>query len=80
MLKLLILLGSAITFIVVAMRTSRGQQSIAAADASGACIACGSPLVERSDDIARCKSCGYEGRADGGGKLDPEDIAEIFKK
>jgi ribosomal protein L37AE/L43A len=46
--------------------------------AEPACVACGSSDVERREGVAKCRRCGYEGRADGGGRLSSRDLGDMF--
>ena len=41
------------------------------------CVACGSHELETRDAEVRCRSCGYVGRADGGGTLSVAELQAI---
>lgn len=47
-------------------------------DSDDACVACGSTDVVIAADRRLCLSCGYEGRADGGGDLTREELSSLY--
>lgn len=70
-------LGTALSFVVSRARKARALQRISATSAT-ACIVCGSEDVARDASTARCRACGYEGRADGGGEFSGSDTHGLF--
>jgi hypothetical protein len=47
---------------------------------SNGCVACGSSQVTVTADTRTCGACGYEGRRDGGGGVDPSELAGLHGK
>lgn len=54
------------------------KQRAAKLEASGGCVACGSSKAIVRGVARTCMDCGYEGAADGGGKLHANDIDNMY--
>lgn len=65
------------SFLVSRVRKQGAMRRVAKASES-ACIVCGSEDVVRDAETARCRACGYVGRADGGGALSASDALGLY--
>jgi hypothetical protein len=54
------------------------KRRLANLERTGGCVSCGSHNLVVQDHVRTCMDCGYQGRADGGGKLDPSAIDSIY--
>jgi hypothetical protein len=67
--KGLVLLGVAAG---LAIMKWRARARLDALEQSGGCVSCSSTNVVMQGGIRFCQDCGYQGRADGGGKIGAE--------
>lgn len=72
--------GALLMFVAVWVLRERARARAQAQETEGACINCLSTDVERDEKRARCRACGFEFSADGGGALTPEQVGSMFER
>lgn len=75
--KVLSVVAVAVGLVIVRVLARRRIDKM---EASRACLSCESADVVEQAGIRTCMACGYQGRADGGGKIDHQVIDEIYEK
>jgi hypothetical protein len=75
--KVLSVVAVAVGLVIVRVLARRRIDKM---EATRACLSCESTDVVEQAGMRTCMACGYQGRADGGGKIDHQVIDEMYEK
>ena len=71
-------LVKALLQLISTLRASSAKERLDALERAGGCVSCGSQRVVIEGESISCEECGYEGRADRGGRVTLHAIQSVY--